>query len=883
MKLRFFLIFLLGILNLPFAAQALQPYLVADIDPTLRSGGSAPANFARLGSRVLLTANTSTLGLWISDGTAAGTARLLANQISFRYLANTGQIVLFEACGTQGCRLWATDGTLTGTRALPASIPPSIPWSKQAASAGERRVFFTGTGGSGPELWTSDGTPAGTRLVKRFVPRPSATFLYDLAWFRDRLWFFFGEELWTSDGTAVGTRKIAAVGWSNQSSVAGSKFIFFAAPIGTSNYRLWASDGTAQGTKIFSAIPTIFQSVPLDPFAVVGGNTFLTGQAQLWITDGTPTHTRRLPGLFGLRQLVAVGSKVAFINEEAGHGAELWVSDGRKEGTRRLEVCPGPCSGTMDIEAVDGGRVWFAGNTANEGEELWISDLTVPGTRMVKALVPGGQSISPRNFVAGDGRVFFAAGSGSGDELWASDGTAAGTRRLVQRGLDDPQLDLSLGVGVFVNGRLFFRLADKDHGAEPWISDGTLAGTKLISDLATAQDSGSHPRALMPAGNRCFFFATSGNEDSYGLWVSDGTSAGTSLAHDFETPFYSPHGFIGADLGGRLAWYHQVGSALGEIWSSDGTLQGTSRLHWRPNGELRAVAGRLYFEAFDPDHGDELWTSDGTPEGTIRLSDLPNPSPFPGPVRSPWHGLVELSGGVAFLAADALGTFEPWYSDGSIGGTRRLADAYPALDAPFTELASEVVSVGGRIFFVSGTASPSLWVSDLTAVGTKSLGPLTTRSGAPAALVGLAALSGRVLVFYRGPQESGFWSSDGTTLSPGGLYGLDPRAVPEPWGGRLVYRAEDDTLYSTDGTEAGTTRLTYPDGSTVENVQSYTVLGGHLAFATALGIWDTDGTAAGTVRRLRTPGNGNFVRAGERIFFPRYDAETGTELWALRP
>lgn len=47
-----------------------------------------------------------------------------------------------------------------------------------------------------------------------------------------------------------------------------------------------------------------------------------------------------------------------------------------------------------------------------------------------------------------------------------------------------------------------------------------------------------------------------------------------------------------------------------------------------------------------------------------------------------------------------------------------------------------------------------------------------------------------------------------------------------------------------------------------------------------------DGTRAGTVRRLglfQGTDRRDFVRAGQRIFFPWYDTHAGTELWALAP
>ncbi|HXU31787.1 MAG TPA: hypothetical protein VN851_14530, partial [Thermoanaerobaculia bacterium] len=736
----------------------------------------------------------------------------------------------------------------------------------------------------------------------RFEPDVNGPELHHFVWIRDRLWFFVGDALWISDGKTAGTRKVATVGSVDQAGFAGTRLVFFVEMNDGSDARLWSSDGTAQGTKPLGAVSNFASR--LAPFATAGGTAYFRTTEQtpdfihsvMWATDGTAAHTRKLATFdtFSAGAPIVLGSRVAFIGGDEAHGDELWVSDGRPGGTRGIDICPGPCSSVQELGAVDGARLWFSARGGNDGFELWISDGTPAGTRQVKDLDPV-QSSDPHDFFVGDGRAYFATGFFGGTErFWGSDGTAAGTRRLVER--SDSEHSLGLQPGAVVAGRAFLGLVDDSHGAEPWVSDGTVAGTRLIKDLLVAQDGGSFPKVLKAAGDRCFFFPTADFGLTRELWVSNGTAAGTSLAYRFEPGFFvdNPSEVISADLGGRLAWYRANGFESGEIWVSDGTQGGTGPIHptdVHSNGQLRAVASRLFFQAQDSDHGMELWTSDGSLGGAIRLSDFPNPEPFPDRNSQERRGFVEVAGGVAFLAADEFGRLEPWFSDGTIGGTRHLADAYPALVAPFFSLASDVVSAGGKIFFASCEASCSLWVSDLTVAGTHSLGPVVTQGGFPASLAGLAATSGRALVFYRTFEEFGFWSSDGTDFRFGARVGLASSAKTVQWGDRLVFGGETeetgDSLYVTDGTAAGTVRLNYPNGDAISGFAHLAVLGGRLAFGTPnLGVWDTDGTPAGTVRRLAPYADGflqEFVRAGERIFFPWYDALHGTEIWALRP
>ncbi|HXU44713.1 MAG TPA: hypothetical protein VN783_04250, partial [Thermoanaerobaculia bacterium] len=578
MKLRSILACLLFPLALAPAARALTPYRVADVDPTFHSVGSSPDGFVRVGQRAVFFASLPSRGVWSSDGTSAGTVRLLANPSSIETVAATGELLFLRTCDTQGhCRLQVTDGTHPGTRALPGTPSPG----GNVAIAAARRIFFVGTGAASPGLWTSDGTPAGTRLVKRFE-EPSAGQLHSFVWLRERLWFFLGDALWTSNGTAAGTRKIATVGSVSQAAIAGSRLVFFVAPNDGSDDRLWSSDGTAQGTKALGAVRSF--SFDLAGIVSAGGRAYFWAprrepdfENQLWTTDGTAAHTRKLAtfGFFDVGPLLAVGSRVAFVASDSAHGSELWSSDGRPGGTRGIDVCPGTCSGVEELGAADGARLWFAGTTPGQGEELWTSDLTAAGTRRVKDLAPGFPSSRPRGFLAGGGRVFFAAGDDFElAELWVSDATAAGTVRLARQ--DDPERSLELLFGTIAGGRAFFRLADDSHGAEPWVSDGTVAGTALIADLAPAQEGGSFPRVLMPAGGRCFFFTSPDNDETDELWVSDGTAAGTALAYRFESSFDpSRSDFKSADLLGRLVWFRDTSFESGEIWVSDGTPGGT--------------------------------------------------------------------------------------------------------------------------------------------------------------------------------------------------------------------------------------------------------------------------------------------------------------------
>jgi ELWxxDGT repeat protein len=123
-----------------------------------------------------------------------------------------------------------------------------------------------------------------------------------------------------------------------------------------------------------------------------------------------------------------------------------------------------------------------------------------------------------------------------------------------------------------------------------------------------------------------------------GLWRTDGTAGGTLLLKEGAAFFNQTHDhkYTGA-LGGRF--YFSVPAPLGtvELWSSDGTVNGTVRLATFGNNpaalqDFTAVGDLLYFVASGDDSRGftrfDLWRTDGTEQGTFRVPwDVPN-SPY---------------------------------------------------------------------------------------------------------------------------------------------------------------------------------------------------------------------------------------------------------------
>lgn len=121
-----------------------------------------PANFTALGTRLLFTARTDASELWITDGTAAGTAKLATadgfQPVGIRDLtvvAAEAYFILDSAA--QGRQLWRTDGTVQGTKLLAVSNPSGDGVSAILGVAGEgamTKLFLAATDGvHGVEPW----------------------------------------------------------------------------------------------------------------------------------------------------------------------------------------------------------------------------------------------------------------------------------------------------------------------------------------------------------------------------------------------------------------------------------------------------------------------------------------------------------------------------------------------------------------------------------------------------------------------------------------------------------------------------------------------------------------------------------------------------------
>jgi ELWxxDGT repeat protein len=356
-----------------------------------------------------------------------------------------------------------------------------------------------------------------------------------------------------------------------------------------------------------------------------------------------------------------------FTAEAAGYGREYWLSDGTPGGTTVLDINPGPGSGADPYvdnrmyQVAARGFIAFTADDGVHGRELWATDGTRAGTRLLKDIRPGAAGSIPFQFRAVGDRVYFSADDG-------------------------------------------------EHGVELWTSDGTADGTGLVADIVPGGEDSS-PQPSSTALGLLFFSARyrlpgSSTPPPLVFFRTDGTRNGTIRLGDWNAgPVTEFHGlgffeFCSGCPDDRLA------AMNGGLWATNGEPSGhvVIKSPLRLYSSTSVVArDRLLFSAFETTRGYELWSSDGTAQGTGLVLDV-----WPGPESSSPSALAAVGERVAFEASDGVRGAEPWLSDGTAAGTRLAADVRPG---PNGSSPRAFTQWGGRVYFVS---SGELWVLTAT-------------------------------------------------------------------------------------------------------------------------------------------------------------------------
>jgi ELWxxDGT repeat protein len=402
----------------------------------------------------------------------------------------------------------------------------------------------------------------------------------------------------------------------------------------------------------------------------------------------------------------------------------------------------------------------------------------------------------------------------------------------------------------------------------------------------------------------------------------------------------TPHGFVPVSAT-RAFFVADDGAAGNELWVTDGTGAGTSRVaDLRPGAasalpgpgtrfEAVAFQGGLLFAADDGARGTELWFSDGTGAGTRLVKDI-----APGTAASSPRGFTVVGATAFFAVTGVNGTAELWRTDGTAAGTKLVRDIGLGDADPVAMIAyGSTLVFGGR---VTPDGTPGLWVS--TAGTAATTGPVKSLRTLPSSLT---LFQGKVL-FAAAPAGTAtdvvLWSSDGSAGGTAALANSSPAATDPalltPLGTDLFYAATVGTarhLFRTDGvsqirifssetvtpaamataggklfvaalrssTSVGTELYLYGSspipaltlladatpGAGSSNPTSLTPVGSSLLYvasdlASSASLWKSDGTPDGTSRIFASngPDAGEIATLGTVAFLAAADGN-GSELW----
>jgi ELWxxDGT repeat protein len=704
--------------------------------------------------------NTGQLALWVSDGTAAGThiipaVNALDTSVGLQSLRPLGDgVVLLTNTSSFGSELTRVDAS--GVASIIDLTPGPASGAASLTSIDGYAYFAGSTTGNDFELWRSDGTPAGTVLVKDINPGATTGIdpqLADILQVGTRMVFAAddgsGVKLWGSDGTAAGTLSLTSVvsfptdAFQNPIATSSTRYQYIRAFTSGPSSTTIITDGTQAGTGIIppamNGDSTYLIQATGDgttEYISIGSTDQATGVSSYEVYKFTPpsqyTSVYSHNDTIGMDAFVYVNGKVLFDGFDTATGRELRVID---ENGNRLVQDFTPQSSTAHSRPAWftdwNGKAVFVANDGSHGDELWISDGTASGTRLLADILPGGSSSDSRLVTVWNGALYFFAHDGTTYRLMRLTSPDA-TPEILANVSPPPRINDTAGSepvrclapnAVPLGNKLLFTARTVEAGTELWSTDGTAAGTAMVMDINAALDVSNNPMGSQPCGltlfqNRAYFSATGSADGTSGLWSSDGTAAGTARFGNLLAggPFLYNNElyFVGTDTTGTLG---------SQTWKTDGTVAGTRPLVTATNANetFRGIPvgitnGKLIFyishsaPLVPPTY--TLWASDGT-AAPVQLSSF------------------NLGGGLLarpdrlYFTTSTGGDEEPWVSDGTPAGTRRLAD----LDSAGSSHPYRYVDFRGVVLIMTNDAAgPHVWRTDGTESGTVQLGKIPPRS-----------------------------------------------------------------------------------------------------------------------------------------------------------
>jgi trimeric autotransporter adhesin len=738
------------------SAPAAAPALATAIDPGDK-GSSAEAAI-RMGASTYFLASDGEAGLWKTDGTAAGTAKVAGLQPAGGGMVVNGTTLYFTADGNdgKGAELWKSDGTAAGTvrvadiNAVNAGADNSDPANLTLFNG---LVYFTANNGvEGREIWKTDGTAAGTVLAANVntqlvngVKQGSNP---------SNLIAFNGHLVFAADDGVNGRELLRLSTTGTLTAVSTTT------PGGLDPKQLVVAGTALYGVGAFGGQSATGQNQDIEPFRVdpnwsvnkydlaAGPNSSFASGLTVWGTDvylsakgAAGYELSRLNATSGLqiadlnpgatgatqnssypRDFQVLNSKLIFAAGDAANGREVWTYNGTGAPTRLSQIAAGAASANPIGLTTINGNVYFAAAATGEDIELYKTDGTT--VSLVKDVNPGSDASVPIGFTdAGNGKtLFFGFDNNQGFEPWVTDGSTAGTLNLKNINTTPNE---GPGAGVTLGSWTYFPTTDKAKGRELYRTDGTT--TQLVSDILPGVRS-SDPANLTVAGGWVYFTATT-DANGTKLWRTNGTT--TEIATNVNALTVSDGvSQLSATPTGDL--YFTASGPNGTALHKMGTGNANTQVKAFGNGsitEMKSVGSEVWLGAKDgtaaTQAGIEPWKVSST--GVITsIGDI-----NPGVKGSVPYDFVQTTNGDTYFAAfTPTNGYEVYRVPAGSTTPQLLKDINPG--APSANIA-KLTAMADRVYFAAYNGTNLvIYKSDGTAAGTVAIGSLN--QGGPSLL-----------------------------------------------------------------------------------------------------------------------------------------------------
>jgi len=353
-----------------------------------------------------------------------------------------------------------------------------------------------------------------------------------------------------------------------------------------------------------------------------------------------------------------------------------------------------------------------------------------------------------------------------------------------------------------------------------YYSDGS--GATLITSQAVGGATYSDPNAFSSFGNEAVFLASTPGSFRDTLMVTNGAGAPEILIPD------------------RIDDYEIIGNTLyaltdnGDIFAID--FAGNAQLVYDYDTNAPGIDiqidfmfefnGALHFRGSPAGQSqNDFYRLD---PNTFQITELDIAEDSGGDNIYFWYGGVGDSQFFYWYPVNGAGT-ELHVSDGTAAGTRFVADINPGTVSSYVSAGTRPNMLGDRIIFVADDGGPDgreLWISDGTLFGTFALSGSNTSVGALSFLnMNTFRLGNEMLFTADNGTGTELFITDGTIPGTRLLADLNQASGssdsdPEFWVGHngVVYFAlgrgpNDDAVWRTDGTAAGTYVVSDPGGT----------------------------------------------------------------------